>query len=221
MTTVVKGDFIDFRFTGKVNGEIFDSNIEEDARKISPDMKPVPLIIVVGEHMVVRGLDNALEGKEIGKTYTITVRAKDGFGQRNTSLIKTLPLTIFAERNITPQPGMTLALDNHIVKIRAVSGARVIADFNNPLAGKDLDYIFIISRKVEDISEKARSFFEGFLHISPKFNIGEKVTVRGPKELETFIMILKDRFKALVGKDLDFSIEEKDISGISQTHQTQ
>ena len=137
---IKKKDFVELRFTGYSNGDIFDSNIEEDLKKIDPKGEAKPTIVVVGERMIVPGFDSALEEKEIGKDYEIKVSAKDGFGERRRELVKTIPLKIFREKQINPYPGMVLAMDNSLARVITISGARVLTDFNNPLAGKDLTY---------------------------------------------------------------------------------
>src|SRR3989344_2118969 len=155
-----KNDFIELKYTGYANNEIFDSNIEEDLKKINPKAKVEKLIVAVGQEMVVKGFDKELENKEIDKDYEINIKSADAFGPRNRDLIRTLPLKGFTQQNMNPRPGMILALDNNIVKIIAVSGARVIVDFNNPLAGKDLKYNFKIIRKIDDEKEKIKSMLK-------------------------------------------------------------
>ena len=208
MEVAKKKDFIELKFTGYSGGSVFDSNIDEDLKKIEPGAKPRETIIVVGERMVVQGLDNALEGKEIGKDYEINVPAKEGFGERRKELVKTIPLKIFTEKKINPYPGLVLEMDENLARVITVSGARVVTDFNNPLAGKDLVYKFKIVRKVTDDSEKAKTFFIQTLKFVPDFEVrGNDVVLKGIKVFEKIVEALGEKFKELVGKDLKF--EEK------------
>ena len=202
-----KKDFIELKYTGYANGEAFDSNIEEDLKKISEKSKPVKTIVAIGEGMVVKGLDKQLEGKEIGKEYRVNIDRKDAFGERKRELIKTIPLKSFIEKKVNPRPGMVLVLDNYLVKIIAVSGARVITDFNNPLAGKNISYKFIIVRKVKDDREKAEAIFETVFKFVPEFEVKDKIIVKGPKALEGFVKEASSGFKEIMGKELSF--EEK------------
>lgn len=204
-----KGDFVEIKFTGKANNEIFDSNIEEDLKKINPEAKPQQLIVVIGENMLVPGLDHALEDKEIGKEYDIKVVMKDGFGPRKRELLKTIPLKMFTEQKIMPRAGMVLALDNMPVRIAAVSGARVIADFNNPLSGKDLEYKLTITRKITDDVEKTQSLFTYFLRINPKVESTEKeIKIFGNKKVIPVFKIFQERFEPLLGKKIVFEETE-------------
>jgi FKBP-type peptidyl-prolyl cis-trans isomerase 2 len=205
---VKKKDFVELKYSGYANGDIFDSNIEEDIKKLNSEIKAKKTVVCVGEEMVVKGLDNTLEGKEIGKEYEIEFGFKEGFGERKRELLKTIPLKIFTEKKIDPRAGMVLTLDNYMVRIITVSGARVVTDFNNPLAGKNLKYKFKIIRIVEDDKEKVEALFEIFWKFVPEFSLEEsKIVVKGPKGLEVFVNEFGGKFKELMGKELVF--EEK------------
>lgn len=208
MEKTKKNDFVEIKFTGFANGEAFDSNIEEDLKKINPKATPENTLVIIGQGAIVTGLDKALEGKELGKEYEVSVPYKEGFGERRRDLIRTLPIKGFLEQKINPQVGMVLALDQNIVKIIAVSGSRVTADFNNPLAGKDLKYKFTISRFVTEDKEKAETSLKMLFQFIPEFEIKDKkVAVKFPKGLESMIDMYKEKFKELTGMELIF--EEK------------
>jgi len=208
---VKKKDFIEIKFTGFANGEMFDSNIEEDLKKVNPKAKAKETIVMVGEGMLVKGLDEFLEGKEVGKEYEVTIKPRDGFGERKGELVRTIPLKVFTEKKVSPRPGMVLNMDNNIVKVITISGARVITDFNNPLAGKELEYKVKIVRKVTDEKEKVKSVLELLFKFVPDFDIkGNKVILKGPKGLEQFVKIMSSKFKDLLGKDLEFEEAKKE-----------
>lgn len=204
-----KGDYVEIRFTGTSNGKIFDSNIEEDLKSIDPKAKVKKIVISIGKGMVVQGLDNALEDKEVGKEYSIHLNYNEGFGPRRNDLMKTIPLSVFTAQKITPHVGGSFLMDNMLAKVIAISGARVITDFNNPLAGKDLDYRFKIVRFVEDLKEKAESFFEFNFRFVPEIEISnKKVIVKGPEYLSKVIENLKERFKEEIGADIEFKASD-------------
>lgn len=203
-----KGDFVELVFTGRVNGAVFDSNNPEDLKQLNPDHKPRKTIAIVGEHMVVPGLDEALVGKELNKQFKIHVLPQKGFGERKTTMVRPVPLKVFTSQRIVPEPGMTLLLDQTLVTIRAVSGARVTVDFNNPLAGKELDYEVTIIRKIEDVKEKAELFFEWYMRSKPEIEVRDKVIVKAEKNFEPIINLFKEKFKQIVGVELGFELKE-------------
>jgi FKBP-type peptidyl-prolyl cis-trans isomerase 2 len=209
ISTTKRNDFVELKFTGYSNGNIFDSNVDEDLKKIDPKGKARETIVVVGEGMVVPGFDSALEGKETGKEYEIKVPAKEGFGERRRDLVKTIPLKIFTEKQINPYPGMVLAMDNSLARIITISGARVMTDFNNPLAGKDLTYKFTITRIVKDDKERTKVLLEFMFKFVPEHEVGESVVVKGPKFMEKFVTAFNPHFKKLLGKELKFELKEE------------
>lgn len=156
---VNKKDFVELEFLGRniTNNEVFDTNITEEAKKIKLELSGKPLVVCIGQSMVVKGFDEALEGKEVGKKYTIKLPEDRAFGKRDKKLVQLIPLKMFLAQKIMPEPGMVLALDNNLVRIMSVSGGRVMVDFNNPLAGKEVEYEFTIKRKIEDMKEKVKA----------------------------------------------------------------
>lgn len=150
MEKTKKGDKIELKFTGRIkDGEIFDTNIPEQAKKIGLEINVKPFIITIGSDQVISGLDKALEDKEVGKKYEIELTSNQAFGPRRPELVKTVPKRVFTEQEINPQPGMAFNMDGMLVRIISVSGGRILADFNNPLAGKDIVYEFTIIRKIK------------------------------------------------------------------------
>lgn len=212
-TITKKKDFVEIKYTGYANSEIFDSNIEEDLKKLNKNAKPQKTIVAIGEGMVVSGLDKALEGKEVGKEYEVSLSKHDAFGERKRDLIKTIPLKAFKEQNFDPRPGMVLTLDNSMAKIIAVSGARVITDFNNPLAGKEIHYKFKITHLVTDEKEKTEALLQSFFNFIPEFEIKDKIIIKGAKQLEVFVKIFNEKFKSILGKNLEFEeLKQESVS---------
>ena len=207
--TIKNKDFVELEFTGFANGEIFDSTKMDEIKKLNPRMKEAkPMIVSVGQGMILPAFDKEIEGKELGKEYEISIKAKDAFGERRRELVKMVPLNAFEGQRVMPQTGMSLMLDNNLVKVLSVSGGRVTLDFNNPLAGKDIKYTFKIKRIVEDEKEKINALFEIMFRFVPKFEIKDKIVITGPKLLEHYAKSFSAKFKELVGKELDF-VEEK------------
>lgn len=211
---IKKNDFVEIEFSGRVKGgEIFDTTRKQEAEKLGIKKEDIkPLIVCVGQRMLVSGFDNALEGKEAGKEYGIELNPKDAFGERNRDFVKTIPLRVFLEKEINPKPGLVLALDNMLARIMAVSGGRVTTDFNNPLAGKTIAYQFKVLRKIESLDEKISSFLDFFLKRKFEFEIKDKTIVFKveDKMYEGAIGMFKGKFKEIFNLEMAFEIKQKD-----------
>jgi FKBP-type peptidyl-prolyl cis-trans isomerase 2 len=203
-----KGDFIEIEFIGYSNGEIFDTNIKEKAKEINDQAEVKPLIVVIGEGMVVKGFDKALEDKELGKNYKIKLSPQEGFGKRNPSLIKIVSMNSFRQQNVNPVPGMVFDLDGMMAKILSISGGRVSVDFNNPLSGKEIEYDFTIKRKVEDENDKVNALQDCFCKKQFKFKSEEKKIIFEP-EAEMFVKVLGKKISEMLGKQVECEKVEK------------
>ncbi len=213
-----KGDFVEIEFTGRTNGEIFDTNIKSESEKINPNAEVKPLIAIIGEGMLISGFDKALEGKCVGEKYSIHLKQEEAYGSRNPSLIKMIPKRAFLEHKMNPVAGMTLALDNALAKIISVSGGRVMVDFNNPLAGKELDFDFTITKKLETIKEKVTALQEIFFKQVFEFDLDEKAKkiIFKDIKLTQILNIFRQKFKELVGFDVEI-LAKKNGEGQKQT----
>ncbi|VVB82048.1 Putative FKBP-type peptidyl-prolyl cis-trans isomerase [uncultured archaeon] len=202
-----KKDFVEIEFTGKIKGgEIFDSNIKEDLKKLNPEANPKPIVLSLGEGMFLKGIDDFLIGKEIGD-YNIELTPEKAFGPRVKEFTQMIPIKVFKSQNIMPSPGDAFNFDGRIAKVLTVSGGRVIVDFNNPLAGKTVIYKIKVLRKVEDLNEKAKSFIDFLFRRELKFSIvDKKIILEVEKGMSKFVELFKDKFKDILG--LDFEVKE-------------
>jgi len=200
MVKVEKGDVIKLRYTGRIKetGEIFDTTDEEIAKeagiyKENGVYGPVP--IAVGAGHVLQGLDEALEGLEVGKKYEIEVPPEKGFGKRDRKLIKTFTLGQFRRQGVIPFPGMPVEIETESGRklkgrVLTVSGGRVRVDFNHPYAGRHLVYEVEIVEKVEDPIEKVKAMIELRL---PRVDAGKVVIEVGEKDVVVdFTPVLDD-----------------------------
>jgi FKBP-type peptidyl-prolyl cis-trans isomerase 2 len=205
-----KNDFVELEFIGRVkNGDIFDTNIKEEAKKINLELETRPLIICLGQNMILPAIDEFLTGKEIGK-YILELEPEKAFGLRNRNLIKTMPVKIFLEKQVYPQPGMMFEFDNVIGKISAVSGGRVIVDFNHPLANKTVIYELNVKSVITDDNEKVSSLMQFFFRRKFDFKIeSSKLIVISEAKLKPLFELFKDKFKEILNLELKFQEEEK------------
>lgn len=209
-----KNNFVEIEFTGKVkDGELFDTNIKSEAVKMELEIEERPLTICLGQNMILPAIDDFLIGKEIGK-HSIELLPEKAFGMRDKSLIKTVPLKMFIEKQIMPRPGMMFNFDNAIGKISSVSGGRVIVDFNNPLANKTVVYEINVKRVLEDNKEKVDSLMNFFFRRKFEFKInGSELIVDADKKLKPFLEAFKERFKEILNLDMKINeVEEKIIT---------
>jgi len=205
-----KKDFIEIEFTGKVkDGEVFDSNVKKEIEKLhhghEHEIEAKSFVFCLGEGMFLKGIDDFLIGKEIGKDYEIELSPQDAFGNRDSKFVQIIPMKVFIQQKINPVQGAMFNFDGRIAKILSVSGGRVIVDFNNPLAGKIIIYNIKVLKKVEDINEKIKAMNVFLFRKNFKFEIKDKKILMEVEEpFVKFVEMFKDKFKEIFDLDLEF-----------------
>ncbi len=164
------GDFVEVEYTGKIkeDGLVFDTTDEKVAKKnglFNEKIPYGPVIICIGEHQILKGIDNYLEGKDAGKKYSIHISAEDGFGKKDAKLLKIVPTNVFTKQGIVPQPGLQVNIDGLFGVIKTATGGRTVVDFNHPLSGKELSYDVDVKRIVTDAVEKLQSYLSLALNL--------------------------------------------------------
>jgi len=134
MTQANSGDTVRIHYTGTLtDGSTFDSSTGRD-----------PLEFQLGSGQIIPGLDNAIQGMNVGETDKVTIPAAEAYGPHNPDAVQTVPRTdIPAEIDLAP--GLTLNAQRPDgqampVKVVEVTDTQVTLDANHPLAGEDLTF---------------------------------------------------------------------------------
>ena len=183
--TITKGDIVWIDYEGWIlnpNGTrtLFDTTRAEAAKKADRfDEKKVyqEFPIIVGHGRILPGLDEALLGAEIGKEATIRIPPEKGAGERDPKLVELHPLREFLKQEIHPDVGMEVSLGGRKGTITQVTGGRVRVDYNNPLAGRTIEYTFKVTKKAETVEEKLRAILEMDYGLADQFKIDVKKDV--------------------------------------------
>jgi FKBP-type peptidyl-prolyl cis-trans isomerase 2 len=154
--------------------ELYDTTREDSAKDndIFDEKKvyeEVPFI--VGEKRFLPGLDEALEGAEVGKDLSITVTPDKGAGDRDPKLVEVRSMREFSRMEILPEVGKEVIINNKTATIAAVFAGRVRVDFNNPLAGYDTRYDCKVTRMAKDREEKIRGILDMDYGSSDEFGL--------------------------------------------------
>src|SRR5881409_2546884 len=188
---VKPGDFLLVNFTLKVkeSGETVDTTydaVAKDARLHREDSTYGPRFIILGEGWLPKGLEDSLVGVDIGKQTTVELPPEKGYGARDPSKMKLVPLRRFRDKE-TPLPGERIELDGRPAVVRAVGAGRVQVDYNHPLAGRTLVYDLSIEKVLEDDADKILGIISRRVPEVPseKFVLGQHdrdLTIEVPEE---------------------------------------
>ncbi len=187
---ISKGDIVRVDFDGYVadGGELFDTTNAETAREkdvFNEKVQYGPIPVLVGGGRIFPGLDEALEGAEVGKKSEVEIPPEKAAGQRDPKLVEMIPIREFQKQDVQPRVGMEVNVKTKVGIITAVTAGRVRVDFNRRLAGKTLKYDFTVISKVEGSEDKVKAIVEMDYGTSEGF---DNVSVDG----DTISIVLPD-----------------------------
>ena len=159
------GDLILLDFTAKVKdtGDLIETTIEEEGKKIGEfdeDFVFKPRLVAIGANWVLKGLDEALERAEVGEPVNIDIPPEKGFGVRDTSKTRLIPLRKFGEKANQITVSEEIEIDGRRGIVKAIWNRKVQIDFNHKYAGKTLEYNFTVVKKIEQNEEMINEIIE-------------------------------------------------------------
>ncbi|MBS3925317.1 MAG: FKBP-type peptidyl-prolyl cis-trans isomerase [Nitrosarchaeum sp.] len=192
--TFNKGSLILIDYTAKVkdNAEVFDTTIEEDAKKHSiheSNVKYQPKLVSIGEvsYPVLKGLDEALAKTSVGDKLTIEVTPDKGFGERDSGKVRMIPIRKLGEDAEKVSVGDTIEVDNKRGIIRYIGSGRVQIDYNHRYAGKTILYDVNVVKSLETPNDKVDGILKNRLPLEDSkitFELKDKeVNITIPEEI--------------------------------------
>ncbi|MFM9875392.1 MAG: FKBP-type peptidyl-prolyl cis-trans isomerase [Nitrosarchaeum sp.] len=168
--TFNKGSLILVDYTAKVkdSNEVFDTTIEEDAKKHSihePNMKYQTKLVSIGEvsYPVLKGLDEALAKTTVGDKLTVEVTPDKGFGERDATKVRMVPIRKLGEDAEKVSVGDTIEVDNKRGIVRFIGSGRVQIDYNHRYAGKTILYDVNVVKSLDSPNDKVEGILKNRL----------------------------------------------------------
>ncbi|AOM42036.1 peptidylprolyl isomerase [Xenorhabdus hominickii] len=115
----------------------------EDGVLVDESTVSAPLDYLHGRGSLISGLEKALEGREAGERFDVSVESNDAYGQYDDNLVQRVPKDVFVGVDEV-QVGMRFLADTDQgpipVEITEVDGDEVVVDANHMLAGQNLKF---------------------------------------------------------------------------------
>ncbi len=192
--TFDKGSLVLVDYTAKVKDseEVFDTTLEEDAKKYSihePNVKYQPKLVSIGEvsYPVLKGLDEALAKTTVGDKLTVEVTPEKGFGERDSGKVRMIPIRKLGEDAEKVSVGDTIEVDNKRGIIRFIGSGRVQIDYNHRYAGKTILFDVNVLKSLDTPNDKVDGILKNRLPVEDSkisFDLKDKeVSITIPEEI--------------------------------------
>ena len=127
------------------DGAVVDSNVGSGE----------PLFFIQGLGTIVPGLERAMNGKTLGESFDVEIKAVDGYGEHDPSRSRKVPRSVVGDMDV--KVGMMLQASGpegaSVVTVSAVSDEDITIDGNHPMAGKDLFFSIKVA-EIRDATEE-------------------------------------------------------------------
>jgi len=151
--TIAKDKVVSFHYT-----------LSEAGEQIETSTQGEPLEYLHGHEGMLPGLEKAMEGKQAGDSFDVTLTPEEGYGPRYEDRIQRIPLKHLQGAKVW-KPGMTAIVESnqgrHQVTVVKVGRFNADCDLNHPFAGKTLTFAVNII-DVRDATEQELS--HGHVH---------------------------------------------------------
>ena len=134
MTQAKKGDSVKVNFTGRLeDGSVFANTADSK-----------PLEFKLGEGKIIPGIENAVEGMNVGESKSVKVPPEQAYGQRREELVEEVSRDKFP-KDVEPKVGQQFEVPQQqgepmVVTVVGTSEQTVTLDGNHPLAGRYLTF---------------------------------------------------------------------------------
>ncbi|ATC93252.1 FKBP-type peptidyl-prolyl cis-trans isomerase [Pseudoalteromonas tunicata] len=130
--SITKNSVVEFHYT-----------LSEAGEQIETSTKTEPLVYLHGQGSMLPGLENAIEGKNVGDKFEVTLTPEESYGERRDDAMQRIPLKHLQGAKVW-KPGMTAIVESnqgrHQVTIVKVGRFNADCDLNHPFAGKTLTF---------------------------------------------------------------------------------
>ena len=100
------------------------------------------MVFLQGSHYLIQGLEDHLEGKQVGEKFVVDIAPEQAYGERHDTLVQEVPRSMFEGMEI--EAGMTFRATTdegeQSVMILDVDDEIVVVDGNHPLSGLTLTF---------------------------------------------------------------------------------
>ncbi len=114
----------------------------EDGTELDSSFGKEPLTVLHGRRFLIEGLEEALEGKDKGENFSVSVEPEKAYGHRVDALVQRVPKTMFEGMEV--EVGMsfraTTQQGEQSVVVIETTEDDVVVDGNHPLAGVPLTF---------------------------------------------------------------------------------
>ena len=157
---------VDYDLFSGETGDLIETTREEIAKEHEihqEGRKYIPMVCVVGTGNLIPGFESALQEAKVGKEVDIEIAPMDAYGEKDATLVETISIDKLRRAVQDPNSlylGAPVTLNGRQGYLSYLAAGRARIDYNHPMAGKTLRYVFTVVKEVKGKEDKVLGLLE-------------------------------------------------------------
>jgi FKBP-type peptidyl-prolyl cis-trans isomerase 2 len=157
---------VDYDLFSGETGDLIETTREEIAKEHEMHQEGrsyTPMVCIVGTGNLIAGFETALKDAKVGKEVEVEIAPADAYGEKDASLVETISIDKLRRAVQDPNSlylGAPVNINGRQGYLSYLAAGRARIDYNHPMAGKTLKYVFTVIKEVKGKEDKVLGLLE-------------------------------------------------------------
>lgn len=157
---------VDYDLFSGETGDLIETTREEIAKEYEMHQEGrsyTPMVCIVGTGNLIAGFEAALKDAKVGKEVEVEIAPVDAYGEKDASLVETISIDKLRRAVQDPNSlylGAPVNINGRQGYLSYLAAGRARIDYNHPMAGKTLKYVFTVIKEVKGKEDKVLGLLE-------------------------------------------------------------
>ena len=157
---------VDYDLFSGETGDLIETTREEIAKEHEMHQEGrsyTPMVCIVGTGNLIAGFEAVLKDAKVGKEVEVEIAPADAYGEKDASLVETISIDKLRRAVQDPNSlylGAPVNINGRQGYLSYLAAGRARIDYNHPMAGKTLKYVFTVIKEVKGKEDKVLGLLE-------------------------------------------------------------
>ena len=157
---------VDYDLFSGETGDLIETTREDIAKEYEMHQEGrtySPLVCVVGNGTLLPGFETALKEAKVGTEVTVEIEPAEAYGEKDASMVETISIDKLRRAVQDPNSlylGAPVNINGRQGYLSYLAAGRARIDYNHPMAGKTLKYVFTVVKEVKGKEDKVLGLLE-------------------------------------------------------------
>ena len=157
---------VDYDLYSGETGDLIETTREEIAKEHEMHQEGrnySPMVCVVGTGNLIAGFEAALKDAKVGKEVEVEIAPADAYGEKDPAQVETISIDKLRRSVQDPNSlylGAPVTIGGRQGYLSYLAAGRARIDYNHPMAGKTLKYVFTVIKEVKNKEDKVLGLLE-------------------------------------------------------------